>query len=500
MLEYKKPPKNEGLNLENEVARLRAALEQKGNENSQIFSLLEEGIFLLNEQFSVHSILNPAVKKIFENDTLEGINFLELLENHIPAKLINDTREYLNLLFKADLDEQILDELNRLEQVEFYFNDAMGVWKSSKYLSFRFKRLFKGKNISYVVGIVQDISCIKHLEKKVNQAEKESRKQMEWMINILHIKPQLLQEFINVTDDEIKKIDQTLRDPSNTEDPAFVLTKVRKSIKNVRNNAAFLDLQFFEEKAKIFQEKINGLNEKESITGSDFVPIVLQLGELKKTLQDIKELIKRLNYLKSTLRTTRRYEASLIIRALSDVVTNLSHDYDKRIRFIYKKFNSNHIPYQRISIIKEFLFTLTSYTIAHVIEKPEERRAINLDPVATIEVETTPPTKKNVFEFKFRHDGRVIRMERLLEKIMDETLNHHKMGSYDKASRPGTEIMRLFFLSDSDYVEREEQIHADKILHDFHIAHKKLKKKGGRIKITFTTERYIEYTISIPKR
>ena len=500
MLEYKKPPKSEGLNLENEVVRLRSALEQKGSENSQIFSLLDEGIFLLDEQFSIYSILNPAVKNIFEDENLEGTDFLELLNNHVPAKLINDTREYLNLLFKADLDEQILDELNRLERVEFYFNDSMGVWTSSKFLSFKFKRLYKENNISHIICIVKDVSRISHLEKQVSLSEKEAKKQMEWMINILHIKPQLLQEFINITDDEIKKIDQTLKNSENSDNPAFVLTKVEKSIKTVRNNAAFLDLQFFEERAKIFQDKINGLNEKENITGSDFVPIVLQLGDLKKTLQDIKELINRLNYLKTTLRTTRRYEASLIVRALSDVVTNLSHDYDKRIRFIYKKFNSNQIPFQRIPIIKEFLFTLTSYTIAHVIEKPEERKAINLDPVATIEIETTSPAKKNVFEFKFRHDGRVIRMERLLEKIMDETLNHHKTGAYDRASRPGTEIMRLFFLSDSDYREQKEQIHADKILHDFHLAHKKLKNKGGRIKITFTTERYIEYTISVPKK
>ena len=103
-----------------------------------------------------------------------------------------------------------------------------------------------------------------------------------------------------------------------------------------------------------------------------------------------------------------------------------------------------------------------------------------------------------MFGFKLRHDGRLIRIERLLQKSIENTeaeIIGDKTGVQDQL---GTEVIRLLFMPTVSPASLTEAESSQEIFNDMEMVKKKLKMHRGKIKITFTSENYCEYTISLP--
>ena len=163
--------------------------------NKALLQHVEEGVFFINEEFLINDHYSLSLEKIFGLVDLENKNFINLLENKIPTQIIDNTREFLELMFRNDLDEDVISELNPLTETEFFYEDEWGIWTSSKYLSFSFKRIIEnGKTIS-LVSTIQDVTEKVLLTKKIQHIEEHTKKQMEWLVNILHVEPDMLKEF-----------------------------------------------------------------------------------------------------------------------------------------------------------------------------------------------------------------------------------------------------------------------------------------------------------------
>ena len=62
----------------------------------------------------------------------------------------------------------------------------------------------------------------------------------------------------------------------------------------------------------------------------------------------------------------------------------------------------------------------------------------------------------------------------------------------------GAEVIRLLFMPTMSTSNLTEAENSQEIFHDMEMVKKKLKMHRGKIKITFTSENYCEYTISLP--
>ena len=111
------------------------------DEISIILQTLEEGLFFLNSDFELDADYSDALEGIIDQKVVAGQSFFNILTNRVPENVINNSIEFLNLLFREDLDNDTLRELNPLKRVEFHFENRWGLWTSSKFLSFRFKRV-----------------------------------------------------------------------------------------------------------------------------------------------------------------------------------------------------------------------------------------------------------------------------------------------------------------------------------------------------------------------
>ena len=121
-----------------------------------ILQTVEEGLFFLNSDFELDAEYSDALEGIIDQKVIAGQSFLDILTNRVPENIINNSIEFLNLLFREDLDNETLGELNPLKRVEFHFENRWGLWTSSKFLSFRFKRVEDSSKIQRVVCTIRD--------------------------------------------------------------------------------------------------------------------------------------------------------------------------------------------------------------------------------------------------------------------------------------------------------------------------------------------------------
>jgi len=468
------------------------------SEKNLILVAIDEGLFFLNSEFEIQENYSSSLENIIDQKVTTGQNFITLLEKRVPENIISNTLEFLSLMFRDDLDEETINELNPLHLCEFQFENRWGLWTSSKFLSFKFKRVRSEGVITQLIGTVEDITKEISLTKKLEEIEKTTDKQMEWLVCILGIAPPLLKEFIDVTEMEMTNIDTELKNSHGTEDCKIVLHKILRTIHHLKSNASLLNLKFFKDKLINFETEIEKIKDRNEIVGSDFVPAVIQLGEIRHMLEDVKLLMQRFKHFNNSLRPTRRYEGGLMIRSLQNLVENLAKELGRRIQFNYKNFDNSIIPYSHQQIVREFLILLIRFSIFYCIEKPEERKSANKNPVGIIEIETF--SDRRIFGFKLRHDGRLIRIERLLQKTIDSSETEiASIGNALPGDHLGSEVIRLLFMPSLASSNLTEAEYSKEIFSDMDLVKKKLKMHGGKIKITFTSENFCEYAISLPK-
>ena len=467
--------------------------------NEHIFETLGITVFFIDKDYLFTDQYSKNVAEIFGESDMQGKNFLDLMRKHIPEDIIQSTEEFLSFMIRPDLDEELILDMNPLKEIEFFYNDEWGQWISSRHLSFKFNRVTQDDKFLNIVCMITDISKLIELTNRVNEAEKLAEKQTEWLVNILHVSPVLMQEFVNVIEGGLKNIDDVLKNPVKAGGYDVMLKKIISITRHIHGTSALLDLEFFMNKAEEFKNEVDQIKNKDELSGSDFVPIVIQLGELREMLNEVKTLMQRLKHYRDSLRTTRRYEGSLLVRTVENLIKTLEEQTGKNIEFIHNNFDTDAIPFNKQQLVKEFLLTLTRFTILHNIEDTDKRKAANLDKKAYIELETF--TEKRHFGFRYKHNGRLIRIERMLQKAIDMHLLEEEddEDSVD-GSTLGTEVLQLFFTPNSSISTLEQATDGEDIYKDMQLARKKLTMHGGRSKVVFTSEENCEYTITIPKK
>ena len=471
------------------------------NINKNIKTILEcteESMFFIDAKLNIELQYSKSLEKAFNQKKLSNQSFLSLLEDRIPNSVIKDTQEYIELMFKDELDTEIINELNPLLDIELNFEDQSGLWTSSKYFSFRFKRVYEKGKIVKLFSTVKDITEPKSLSQKLKEVQEKTEKQLEWLANIIHVEPPLLKEFLDVTEFELNQIDVELKNSRIIKNFKSFVTKIQRTLKQMQNNASLLRLTFFITQIKKFETEILQLKDKSEINGSDFIASVFQLSKLRIMIEDIRILMRRFKHFKDVTMHNERIDGDLLIRAIDKLIKDLSNELGRSIIFKNSKFESSDIPISHQKIVREFLIILTRFSIYYGIEQPQERKEANKNPVGTLEIETF--IDKNTFGFKLRHDGRLAKIERLLQKTLESAdaivLEEDKISENNQL---GSEVIKFLFMPSIATSNLSEAEYSKEIFKDMELVKKKLKMHGGKIKITFSSEQHCEYTVSFFK-
>jgi streptogramin lyase/signal transduction histidine kinase len=461
-------------------------------ETDNILNNIEEGIFLLNNKYEIESQYSAALEFILEERKLARMNFIDLLENKVTHKIHTSISEYLELMFKDDVEEETLSDLNPMSEIKLTFESDDGKWTSTKHLAFKFRRIpnDEGKTNALIVS-VNDLTNQIRLARELEESQEYSRKQMEWMLSILHIEPQLVEEFMEGVNIEMDYIDTVLRESEKEKDFTVTLEKIYRSMHIIKGNATLIDMKFFVEKAHEFEENIAHIKEKETIKGSDFVPLVLMLREMRNIILELDKLVERIGKIHMNFRPKRSYENKLFITSLQNLTNSLSSDLDKHIDLIHDKFDAGAIPYRFRLMMRQILIQLIRNSVYHGIEDSSEREKAGKDPKGRIEI--TTKVNDDSFELRINDDGRGLQIEKLREKARGSG----KWSESDIASWGDEKVAETIFSSGISTIESANLIAGRGVGMDS--VKDKITQAGGDIALKFEEGKFCEFIIMIPK-
>ncbi len=478
--------------VENALRTSHNELAAAKKETDNIMENVEEGLFLLNSDLEINAQYSRSLETILDAKDIANKKLTKILENRVPSKLLESFREYLELMFDGSIDDSVVADLNPLSDVEVNVVDNAGIWYASKYLSFNFKRIRnESGHIPQLIVTVNDISNQKRLALQLREAEEDSKRQMEWLMSILHIEASLLQEFLTSVGEELNNIDDVLRANHSEADYASILTEVYRSMHMIKGNASLLDLKIFAEKAHEFENTITELQEKPGINGEDFVPLVLKLSDIRKMYNELNGLIERIRNIQTQFNPQKQSpNEDAFIRSLDNLVKRVSKDLQKEVSFDHSKFNVHDIPYRFRLAFKEVLVQLIRNTVYHGIEKKEERTQKGKPAAGRIELHSKNQNKHLAIYLK--DDGRGLQLDQLRQKaIKSGYWSAEEVNSWDE--KTASEL--IFHPSIS--TAAEAGLHAGRGV-GLDAIRKKIEQYNGSIEVDFKPDQYCKFRIDLP--
>ncbi len=474
-----------------ELQKSHAEILDAKNETDLIFQNVEEGLFLLSSDGKIGSQYSASLKKMFNVDDLQHHDFLALLKDKIDEKTEASAEEYLELMFKKEIEESMLNELNPLTDVEFSFSNKVGVWTHSSYYSFKFKRIIEDNgDIEELIVTVVDVTDEKKLKDQLEETEVNQKRQMDWLLSILHVEPELLQDFIESAQSELDFMENTLKSSRKPSEYRSVLKKVYRSVHLVKGNASLLDLKYFINFSKVLEDKITKIERNEKISGMDFLSLVMDIDEGKNVLHELTDVIKRIGKIQENFRPKRDYEKKLFIQTLENYINGSANEENKKVDLIHDQFDSGEIPYRYRLVIKEVLIELIKNSIYNSIETIEERQERGKKEAGTIYISTEKI--KNRFIVKYRDDGRGIPAEELKKKAIEtKVYTKNELDTWDKKKLASLIFNSELYGLDSKGIFGNRSMNMETIK-------MKLRRHSGTILLDSSGDNYFEFIIELP--
>lgn len=475
---------------EKELRKSRNSLQSAKRETDTILQNVNEGLFILDFKHRIGSQHSRALTEILQKNDLRQKTLLEVLEKELSESEVENINDYLDLMFNSDIDEETLEELNPMANIELTLQNKNELMSTDKVLAFNFKRIIIKDKINNLISTVSDITEQSRLEKKLEESEEQSKRQMEWFLSILHIEPQLLQEFIEGVNTELNLIEATLKSDESQKDYIAVLEKIYRSVHLVKGNASLLDLKFYAKRAHDFEEEIEGVKKKKHISATDFIPLVMHLGELRSDIDEINKMIERISQIHTHFRPKRSFESQMLVKSIKNLIHTVSKDLKKEVEFKHNNFNGENIPYEYRLVVKDILVQMVRNSLRHGIESPEERKKIKKNEKGLIEISTV--LQKDNFCFKFMDDGQGLQIAKLKEKA----LASGKWSSSEIKKWDEGKIAETIFISGISTAESADLVAGRGVGMD--IIKQKVVSHGGQIEMRYEENKFLEFTVCLP--
>ncbi|MCB0280748.1 MAG: hypothetical protein KDD94_14660, partial [Calditrichaeota bacterium] len=428
---------NKNLSKENDIRKqTEVALLRARSQTDAILENVVEGLFLLDMDYKISDQHSKELEVIFNENNLSHVQFVELMRPLITAKNLEALKDFVELLFNRDIDEEVVNELNPLDQVEVHFEIDKGEFKS-KHLEFTFRRIVAEEQIHSLLITVRDVSEIVELQLQLKLSEEKNKTEIDQLLSILKVDPHRLKDYL----DNVKEVldDISLKFEQEKGGRVDILDEVFRTIHNLKGNAQMLDLKFFVEKFHSIEGSIREIQDKSEVKGDDFLGILFDINEIDSYVNSMFSLIKRVLKLTDTMKVTDDSPDMSLVKNIEEVVGRLGKELDKKAKFVFENLKNFNIPNEYRNEFKDIVIQLVRNSMVHGIENHEERRSHNKSPEAQLRL-TLEDVNGN-FVFKYRDDGQGLN----IEKIKEKALNSGKFSTEKLNTMSKSEIARLIF-------------------------------------------------------
>ncbi|MDN5733298.1 MAG: Hpt domain-containing protein, partial [Psychrobacter sp.] len=241
-------------------------------ETQEIMETVNTGLFLLDKDLKIGQQHSRALNGIIGADNLAGENFTSVLRGRISDKDLNTTKQFIEQLYNPRVKEKLVDSLNPLHKVMLH-NAGENKGADSRFLDFKFSRVYDKKDIARILVNVNDVSDAVYLEQRLEKERSQNDMQIEMLTTILNVNPKIINEFIANTDAHINKMNNILKNPGSSQyELENKLKAIYREMHSLKGEASALKLHSFTKIASDAEDKLHALQNQGQLSGNDFLP------------------------------------------------------------------------------------------------------------------------------------------------------------------------------------------------------------------------------------
>jgi len=412
--------------LEHENAQLVARaneLEVARRESDVVLSSVRGHLMLIDSSFFIQRRYSNELEEVFHQREAGNENLINVFQRLLSERMFKTSRDYLTLLFDPSKKERTVLKVNPLDEVEVNVVGADGS-PLLRYLCFNFRRIIENGAISRVLVTVEDVTERTALERQLRDSENQKVRQFELLIGILHVDPRALDGFVAMATEKLASVDEALKasdfSSATTGQTALLrqrLDVVLQCVHNIKGNASLLRLEHFEMKAQEFEQKVIDLKHRGALGGDDFMTLVMALSDFRGDLDSLQSLRVKLASIQRAVEIREEVGDDLItdVRTLA---SGIAKKLGLEVRIDADGFDTRDLPAAQRLVVKDVLIQLTRNSLAHGIEKPEQRAAAGKPRVATIDIHPLADVPPRSFGFSFRDDGHGLDAEKIKRRAL----------------------------------------------------------------------------------
>lgn len=423
-------------------------------ETADILRTVNEGLFLLDKDLKLGSERSMALNTIFRREDFTNLTFDALLKSIVPEKTLRTAMDYVALLWGERVNEKLVKTINPLNEVEVHFDNPAGGF-DTHFLEFDFNRVKSEGSLSHLLVTVNDVTKRVMLSRELQESQEKAQAQLDLLLRILHVEPDSLTGFLTDADVSLKMVNSILKEPAR-EESAFraKIDGIYRQVHAVKGEASALGLKTVEQRAHAFEESLNDLKGRPTLSGSDFLPLVVKLDDLFNHLAQVREMLGRLVDLHQAIAhksitsgapveaakvdawlegksepavqaksaaegADADAGASGLERTLAELAARVASTQEKQVAV--KCTGLEQVPEAYKRAVKDITIQLVRNAVVHGIESPDERAKQQKSAVGTLAVEFSRRTSEG-FELVVQDDGRGLQLDRIKEVAVERGL------------------------------------------------------------------------------
>ena len=475
-------------------------LESARRETADIMRTIKEGLFLLDSEMVIGNAHSAELSSILGKKEIGGKKLADLLRKIIPGKDMETACDFIEQLFNQRVVEDLITDLNPLERVLVYVPTSSGE-KQQRYLSFKFFRVYEGKEISRVLVSVSDITHAVQLEERLEKERKQHDEELEMLASLLHLEFGVFSAFLAKSKQTSQTINEILKQPSTTQH--YLRDKVSsifREVHSLKGEASALKLEHYVSLMQAIEDQLHEMRDAHRLTGEDFLPLTVNLEKLITLNDKIAMLGRRLNrglgaYAVSSGRqgdaNPGMVKSDGNKEFFEQFADEIAQRNNKKVHLQCHGFSDFSLSDEKKSIIKDLSIQLLRNAVVHGIELPENRLAHGKTEHGRILL-TLSHTGEGIMQLVCEDDGGGIDFEALRKQaVLNGVTTEEKAQSLTRKDlllimlRPG--ISTLSQINE----DAGQGVGSDIIVN-------RIKQLNGRLNITSEDHRFTRFVIAFP--
>ena len=497
-------------------------------ETQEIMETVNTGLFLLDKDLNIGQQHSRALNGIIGEDRLAGENFADVLRGRISDKDLKTTRQFIEQLYNPRVKEKLVDSLNPLHKVMLH-NASGEESTTSRFLDFKFSRVYEDKDIARILVNVNDVSDAVYLEQRLEKERSQNDMQIEMLTTILNVNPKIINEFINNTKVHIDKMNNILKNPGSSQfELEGKLNAIYREMHSLKGEASALKLHSFTKIASDAEDKLDALQNQGKLSGNNFLPLAVHLDDLLSLSNTIETLGERINQAAPKAPSSANPVApiktapqpSIVQAQVEDVATtsinfdsgnevDLSDESDDEYLSYYQDFAKDiavrqgkqvqlnghnlahiNIPERLKQPIKEISIQLLRNAVVHGIESPEARQSAGKSAIGSIDLEMQRDNQNLIIALQ--DDGQGIDYEGIRHKLIADG----RFGAEEANQMTHGDLLKTLFASGFSTKEQADEDGGRGVGLD--VIKALVKEHNGKLNVNTELGKMTRFVITLP--